>query len=98
MGCHGSNTLCDNGHIPLRWILRKARRYAALRDGMPRASGLGTEEVRVAGTTLMLLMGAGAVLIGALIEGTREVVRQAPEALLVLGAAFALALARKSHG
>ena len=65
---------------------------------MPRATGLGTEEVRVAGTTLMLLMGAGAVLIGALIEGSREVVRQAPEALLLLGAALALALSRKSHG
>jgi hypothetical protein len=43
-------------------------------------------------------MGAGAVLIGALLDGTREVARQAPEVFLLLGAAFALGLARKSQG
>lgn len=47
---------------------------------------------------MMLLMGAGAVLIGALFDGPREVARQAPEILLLLGAAVALALARKSQG
>ena len=52
----------------------------------------------MASTTVMLLMGAGAVLIGALFDGSREVARQAPEVLLLLGAAFALALARKSQG
>ncbi len=43
----------------------------------------------MASTTVMLLMGAGAVLIGALFDGSREVARQAPEVLLLLGASDA---------
>lgn len=44
-------------------------------------------------TTGMLLIGGGAALLGALLEGSIAAV-QASEILLVLGAAGALALAR----